>query len=242
MKPLAIFKLGSTYSELVRSQGDFTDWIARACGLETARLTVVDAVDGAPLPSTDGLKGAILTGSHHYVTDREPWSEGVSDWIRRAVAGGLPLLGICYGHQLIAQAMGGLAGANPTGLEFGTVAVTTTAGAVRDPLFHSLRPKFHAHTCHAQTVLRLPAGATLLAFSRRDAHQAFRIGKTCWGVQFHPEFNESATAYYIDQYQAPLAEQGSDPEALHARLKPTPRSLTLLAAFATLADGHPAKA
>jgi GMP synthase (glutamine-hydrolysing) len=241
MKPLAIFKLGSTYPKLAHQQGDFTDWIVRGCGLGAAPLTVVDAVGGDPLPATGTLGGAILTGSHDYVTDREPWSEGVSRWICKAVASGLPLLGICYGHQLIAQAMGGVAGPNPAGLEFGTVAVATAAGADRDPLFQSLQPKFHAHTCHAQSVLKLPPGATLLAVSHRDAHQAFRIGATCWGVQFHPEFDESATDFYIDQNQAPLIEQGSDPEALRARLKPTPRSHSLLTAFASLVRGDLAR-
>jgi GMP synthase (glutamine-hydrolysing) len=236
VKPLAIFKMGATYPELARKQGDFSDWVARGCGLDQARLTVVDAIGPPPLPATENLSGAILTGSHHYVTDREPWSESVADWIRRAIAAGLPLLGICYGHQLIAQAAGGLAGANPAGLEFGTVAVATAADAVGDPLFGALVPEFKAHTCHAQTVLRLPPGATLLAVSHRDAHQAFRLGATCWGVQFHPEFDETATGYYIDQYHSPLAAQGSDPEALRSRITPTPRSHGLLTAFTALAD------
>jgi GMP synthase (glutamine-hydrolysing) len=239
MRSLALLKLGSTFPELERKKGDFTDWIARGCGLERGSrwVTIVDAIGGGPLPEPDSLAGAILTGSHHYVTDREPWSETVALWIRRAVAEGLPLLGVCYGHQLIAQALGGRAGENPAGLEFGTVEVTTAAGAARDPLFHSLIPRFYAHTCHAQTVCQLPPGATLLAASRRDIHQAFRMGKCCWGVQFHPEFDEIAAGFYLDQYRIPLAEQGRDPDEMKARLRPTPRSRGVLAAFAALADG-----
>jgi len=236
MKPLAVIKMGSTFPELIHQWGDFTAWVIRGCDLDERRTTVIDAEGGAPLPAGDAIAGAILTGSHHYVTDREPWSEAVADWIRKAVALNLPLLGICYGHQLIAQALGGRAGTNPAGLEFGTVEITTAAGAAGDPLIQALAPRFHAHTCHAQTVLRLPPGATLLAVSDRDAHQAFRVGRNCWGVQFHPEFDEAATRHYIDAYHSPLADQGSDPEALRSALRPTPRSNDLLAAFAALTD------
>jgi len=81
---------------------------------------------------------------------------------------------------------------NPAGLEFGTVAITTTSEAASDPLFCHLVPRFSAHTCHAQTVMRLPAGAIRLASSDQDAHQAFRMGNRCWGVQFHPEFDQIA--------------------------------------------------
>lgn len=236
MKPLAILRMGSTFNELSRVHGDFVDWVAAGTGLDDGRLNLIDAKGGAPLPSPDRIGGAILTGSHQYVTDAAPWSERVATWLQGAFTSGLPLLGICYGHQLIARALGGYADVNPAGLEFGTVEITTAVSALRDPLFQSLAPRFHAHTCHAQTVLQLPPGATLLAVSDRDAHQAFRVGSNCWGVQFHPEFDMPATRHYIDYYQGPLAAQGNDPEKLRAGLKPTPRSNTLLAAFAVLAD------
>lgn len=234
MKPLAVFRMGSTYADLLREKGDFTDWVIAGSGLREEDVICVDAQGGAQLPPIDRICGAILTGSHANVTDRAPWSEAVAEWIREAVSRNLPLLGICYGHQLIAQALGGRAAANPAGLEFGSVEIRTTAGAEDDPLFQALVPRFRAHTCHTQTVTRLPPGATLLAVSNRDAHQAFRVGKRCWGVQFHPEFDATAMRYYIDQYRLPLASQGGDPEQLTATLVPTPRSSALLPAFTAL--------
>ena len=251
MKPLAILRMGSTFAELARIHRDFVDWIAAGTGLPADQLTFIDAEGGAPLPAPDRMRGAILTGSHHWVTAGEPWSESVAAWLREAFYQKLPLLGICYGHQLIARALGGQVDFNPAGLEFGTVEITlapggspagvspagaTSAGNSCDPLIGILEPGVHAHTCHAQTVRQLPPGATLLAASARDAHQAFRVGECCWGVQFHPEFDETAARYYIDQYQAPLTEQGHDPKKLIADLKPTPGSKGLLAAFASLTD------
>jgi GMP synthase (glutamine-hydrolysing) len=227
--------MGSTYADLACEKGDFTDWVIAGCGLHEMAVTRIDARGGAFLPPIDRVCGAILTGSHAHVTDRAPWSEAVAVWIRGAVSRNLPLLGICYGHQLIAQALGGRAAVNPAGLEFGAVEIRTTAGAADDPLFRALVPRFRAHTCHTQTVTRLPPGATLLAASHRDAHQAFRVGARCWGVQFHPEFDETAMRYYIDQYRLPLADQGRDPAQLAATLVPTSRSNALLPAFTALA-------
>jgi GMP synthase (glutamine-hydrolysing) len=233
---MAIFRMGSSYAEFVRKKGDFTDWVTAGCGLRGDAVTHVDAQGGASLPAIDRIRGAILTGSHAYVTERAPWSEAVAEWIREAVSRNLPLLGICYGHQLIAHALGGRSAVNPAGLEFGTVEITTTASAAHDPLFQALFPGFHAHTCHTQTVVQLPSGAILLATSRRDAHQAFRVGRCCWGVQFHPEFDGTAMRYYIDQYRQPLIDQGSEPERLKSAVAPTPRSNALLPAFTALAQ------
>ncbi len=67
----------------------------------------------APLPEPRHFSGAILTGSHSMVTDHEPWSERTAAWIPAVMAAGTPLLGICYGHQLIAYALGGDVGPNP---------------------------------------------------------------------------------------------------------------------------------
>ena len=237
MRPLAIVKMGATYAALISEQGDFTDWVLRECKLPADRVIVIDAEGGAPLPPPDTICGAILTGSHRTVTDREPWSEGVAGWLQTAVPEDTPLLGICYGHQLIAQALGGRVADNPAGLEFGTVEVTCASGAAQDPLFRTLAPRFKAHTCHTQTVVHLPPGAVLLAMSARDAHQAFRVGRHCWGVQFHPEFNTAAVRFYIDRYKAPLSAQGSAPERLLSDLQQTPQSSALLAAFSAYCQG-----
>ena len=71
------------------------------------------------------------------VTDREDWSEQTAAWIPRVIASGTPVLGIFYGHQLMAHAMGGVVGNFAAGVELGTVPVTLTDKADKDPLFCS---------------------------------------------------------------------------------------------------------
>lgn len=193
-KPIAIIVTGRTYPSISADLGDFEDWIAR--GLAGQALIRVHVCDGASLPAPTDLSGVVISGSHDMVTDRLPWSEALADWLRRAVPTGLPVLGICYGHQLLAQALGGVSGPRPEGLEFGTVDITLVDGAEEDLLLRGLPAHFPAHVIHMQSALTLPAGAVRLGSSPADAHQLVRFAPNCWGVQFHPEFSEAVVAGY----------------------------------------------
>ena len=234
MKSVLIVKLGSTFLDLARSHGDFEDWIARRLGLDIGQVAVHDPCE-AELPDPARFSGVILTGSHAMVTEHRDWSQRTATWIPTVIRSATPILGICYGHQLIAHALGGSVGNNPRGRQFGTVSISKHALAESDPLFADLPERFAAHTCHTQCVLSLPSDATCLASSSRDAHQAYRIGDYTWGVQFHPEFDEIATTVYIDDFAKILRDQGDDPVRLIETVTPTPWSELLLKRFATIA-------
>ncbi len=228
MKPLLIVKTGSTHPDIAAEWGDFEDWIASGLGVEPALIQVVDPREGTPLPSPDQVAGAVVTGSHSMVTDREPWSEQTADWLRNAVAAELPVLGICYGHQLLAHALGGEVDFHPVGIELGTVDVALDAQAAQgDPLFSALPAQFGGQAAHRQHVRRLPPGAVLLAGNAFEPHQAFRAGRHAWGVQFHPEFGAAATAAYVRRH--------ADPNQPAPRVADTPEAASLLVRFAEVA-------
>jgi GMP synthase (glutamine-hydrolysing) len=234
MKPILIVKLGSTLPSLAQSHGDFEDWIeARLC-LRRRQVAVVDP-QRAPLPEPRHFSGVILTGSHSMVTDHEPWSERTAGWIPTVMEAQTPLLGICYGHQLIAYALGGEVGPNPRGRESGTVEIMLRDEAHLDPLFAGLPATFRAHASHAQSVLRLPPGAEWLASSRHDPHHAYTVGPSTWCVQFHPEFDELAMRTYVDVCANELRFQGDAPAQLRASITATPHSEELLRRFAAIA-------
>jgi GMP synthase (glutamine-hydrolysing) len=234
MKPILIVKLGSTIPTLAQSHGDFEDWIeARLC-LPPGQVAVVDP-QRAPLPEPRHFSGVILTGSHSMVTDHEPWSERTAGWIPTVMKAQTPLLGICYGHQLIAYALGGEVGPNPRGRESGTVEIMLRDEARADPLFAALPATFRAHASHAQSVLRLPPGAAWLGFNSHDPHHAYTVGRSTWCVQFHPEFDELAMRTYIDVCADELRVQGDAPAQLHASIAETPHSEELLRRFAVIA-------
>lgn len=228
-RPFLILETG-TPLERLRRHGSFAHWIRVAAGL-AARETVVCRVVADALPEPDGWAGVLVTGSAAMVTERHPWSETSAAWLRHAGEAGVPLLGICYGHQLLAHAWGGRVGDNPQGREMGTAALELHPHAQHDPLFRGLPPRFGAQTTHLQTVLEPPPGATVLARSERDACQAFRIGKRVWGLQFHPEFSSSMMRGYIAGRADALRREGTDPHHLHRAVRPTPVARRVLSRF-----------
>ena len=212
-KPIAILVTGRTYPSISDTFGGFDDWIAAA--LDGMPFQKIAICDGAALPDPSTLAGAIITGSHAMVTDRAPWSEDLASWLRQAVSGNLPLLGICYGHQLVAHAFGGHVGSRVRGIEFGTVSVTLTHAATEDAVFGTLPATFPAHVVHLQSVLALPPEATVLGYSAGDPHQIIRFAARVWGVQFHPEFAAGVIAGYAQELGLP--PQGARRETTAAR-------------------------
>jgi GMP synthase (glutamine-hydrolysing) len=232
MKSILIVKTGGTYPDMAARFGDFEDWFVERLDRSAAAIETVSPYCGEALPPAASFGGIVITGSHDMVTDKHPWSEQTAGWVKEAVDAGIPLLGVCYGHQLLAHAMGGVVGDTPGGKEFGTVSLRLTEQARLDPLFGHLEgPSLLVHACHSQSVLDLPAGATLLASSDMDPHHAFSIGRRAWGVQFHPEFDGRILRHYIARFSAELSRQGNDVDRLLAAIRETPESEALLRRF-----------
>jgi|SRR5690606_22942687 len=235
-KPLLIARTGSTFSAIREKRGDFDDWFLerfRQLGV-TAEVWVANGADR--LPNADDYQAVVVTGSPAMVTDREPWSEALAVWLRNAAEAGLPMLGVCYGHQLLAHAFGGEVGYHPKGREIGTHEVQLQDAASDDSLFGGMPSRFVAHLTHAQSVLRLPEQAVLLASNAYEPHQAFRIGERAWGVQFHPEFDAEIMASYLAHFRNQLEQEGTDPEVLLNAVREAPEATSLLARFAQFAE------
>lgn len=237
--PLVIVKLGSTFEALRAQQGgDFEHWIADGLGEHALPLLVIDPRRGDALPDPAGVSGVVVTGSHAMVSHREPWSEATAAWLAQLVARDTPVLGICYGHQLLAHALGGEAGDHPEGAEVGTVTVALNEAAATDPLLQGLPARFPAHAVHWQSALRLPEGAVLLAGNEHEPVHAFRFGKHAWGVQFHPEFDADAMRGYIEMLAGELASMGADAKTMRERVVDTDAAASLLGRFARIVETH----
>lgn len=232
MKPITILKLGTANPDTIARHGDCDQWMIRAIGDSGQPYQTIDIAGGAALPDIRACAGVILTGSSAMVTDRHDWSEATRAWLREAVPAGLPVFGICYGHQLLADAFGGEVDYHPDGLEAGTIRLTCANASASDPLFAALPATFHAQATHYQSVMRLPDNAVLLAGNGHDPHHAYRIGENAWGVQFHPEFSEDIMHSYLDVRRERLASQGIDAANLIAQISATPHARALLARFA----------
>lgn len=238
MKKLFIIKAGSTFSETAERYGDFDVMTCRGLGLEPDDVQIIDVVHGDTLPDPKSCHGVVITGAHCMVTDNLPWSLAVEAWIPMLVESEIPLLGICYGHQLLGRAMGGRVDFHPRGKEVGTVAVRLRPESRNDRLFGNLPHKFPAHATHSQSVLTLPPEAVLLAENDFETHHAFRIGSCAWGVQFHPEYDSRVMKDYVAAQAESLVRAGQDVSLLLQNLQETPEANSILGAFAQLAIGR----
>lgn len=231
---ILIMKTGNTVQSLLDKGLDFEDWIIKATNQDSKRFITVAVDRFQPLPSLLETSAIIITGSPAFVTDNAPWNETAAIYLRQAVSVNIPVLGICYGHQLLAQVFGGVIGFHQGGREIGTVEIKTTVPAMQDPLFGELGLSFKAQVSHLQTVLILPPMAQLLAYNDFEPHHGFRLGEYCWGVQFHPEFSADVMKAYIKQRFDSIAGEGLNPDKLLTQVSDCGPAKALLQRFAAI--------
>lgn len=234
--PFLIVETGQPVASM-RRHGAFPHWIRVASGLPRERVVSVNVEAGESLPSTAGFAGVIVTGSGAMVTERRDWSEATAAWLADAARAGFPIFGICYGHQLLAHALGGEVGDNPAGREMGTYEIELLPPAADDVLLAPMPERFAVQLTHQQSVLKAPEGAVVLARSALDPIQAFRWGDSAWGVQFHPEFSATHMRGYIQARKVALQREGLDPAALVASVAATPEGRRVMRRFVHHATG-----
>ncbi len=185
MPGILIVKTGTTEPQVVEQFGDYDDWFLKVLG----PATVVAPFRGEGLPNLQGYDGVLLTGSPASVRDEEPWMAELGRWAVKA-AESVHVLGVCFGHQIIGEALGGRVGLNPQGGEMGTVRVELSEAGREDPLFEGLPPVLTVQQTHKDILLR-PPQAEHLGGNANTLWQSFRRGRLrC--VQFHPELPPAA--------------------------------------------------
>jgi GMP synthase (glutamine-hydrolysing) len=228
-----ILVAGDTIAPLREIRGGFPGWIERQTGdAWPGDWSSHDLRPEGPLPAVRDADAFYITGSSSSVTEQARWMLRAHQLVRDIVNAGAPLLGLCFGHQLIADALGGEVRRNPRGREIGTVRVKRI---VADPLFDGLPDDFDVHATHVDSVTCLPVGASLLAETRLEPVAAYRVGRAVWGVQFHPEFDAEVMRGYLEARADLVREEGGDPEALLAAVREQTNGRDMLRNFATLA-------
>lgn len=198
----AILKAGRASRRTRERMGD-TDAHFRALLAEPGQQWDSFDVENGVFPERlDGYNGLVITGSPANAYDDDPWIVRLAGTLREAHGQGIPLLGICFGHQMVARALGGEAGPNPAGWELGLVALELTeAGRRWPPLAEAPRPLRILET-HADVVTRLPPGAVLLASSPRTEVEVFTVGERVLCLQGHPEMDNAMVAELIEKRSA----------------------------------------
>jgi GMP synthase (glutamine-hydrolysing) len=219
-RSVLIVKCGSTHREVAARFGDYETWFIRGLGGDPAHFTVVAPQKGEPFPDPARCAAVLVTGSPASVLERRPWMAETGAYLLRAAEQGVPVLAVCFGHQLLAEALGAAVQRNPRGREFGAVDVNLTAEGQRHPLFRGINARAAFQTVHEEEVVALPEGAVLLAGNPSTPIQAFQHGASLMGVQFHPEL-------WLDPVKAIAAERRIAPQQYRAEDAPAGRTLLM---------------
>jgi GMP synthase (glutamine-hydrolysing) len=234
-KPLLVLLTGTTVPVVEEKHGDFDAHFKRGVGdAWTHEWIAVDARDvDRALPKTSEVAGVIVSGSSSSVTERAPWMLRLEAWLRGAVADETPLLGVCFGHQILAQALGGEVKKNPAGRRIGTLQVKLTDDGARDPLLVGASHDLRVNVSHQDHVAIVPPNVTKLVTADHDPLHAFAAGPRASAVQFHPEFHGEIVRGYITQRRDILKGEGLDPDALLAHAVDAPQAQAILRNFVT---------
>ena len=195
------------------------DWLVEA----GAELHVVKADAGEALPENlTGFDGLVVMGGAQPAYDVDgrpasPWFPQLRALLREAVNSGVATLGVCLGGQLLAGALGGRIEPAANGPEIGPFLVAKRDAAESDPLFAMVPFTPDVYQWHGDEITVLPPGAVLLASSPRVPHQAFRVGRRAWGLQFHIECDQPMLESWAAGDGGSLERAGLDAETVLAR-------------------------
>lgn len=220
---------------------------AERCRLPSNHFRIVNVVRGDVL-SPDllaGIDAVLIGGAGKYSAAKEyEWTAPLLDFVCRVVDEQIPLFGSCWGHQVIARALGGTVVYDPDYSELGCDWVELTEAGTRDPLFHRFPRRFQANMGHHDRVTELPSGAIELARNEQP-YQAFRLTDApVYGTQFHSELDAERERERILVYKEFYRDALPDEETVHQvlnNLADTTEVDHLLYDFLTtfVARGHP---
>lgn len=176
------------------------------------------AYQDEPIPDLTAFDAVILTGGEYPPVrfDVVPFLQQEKERVLKAIDAGVPVLGICLGHQLLAHWLGGRV---ERGAEFevGWVEVTLNEDGLRDPLLQGLESRYYAFVWHWDQVSELPPGGVNLASSELCPIQVFRyLDLPVWGIQSNPQY-DAALAESVLLGAEWLADFGVDAQAMASK-------------------------
>jgi GMP synthase (glutamine-hydrolysing) len=194
----------------------FGEWLTDA----GAELDICHAYAGEDLPDPATYEAlVVLVGAMGANDDADsPWLAPVRTRIRTHAADGVPVLGICLGHQLAAVALGGVVETNSRGQTFGLRTLGWTPDAHLDPLMSTVATPRRGVHWHDDVVTDVPEGTVVLARAEGVEVQAARFAPTVWGVQHHPEVEAGLIRPWAVADRELHRAQGLDTEAVLAEI------------------------
>jgi GMP synthase (glutamine-hydrolysing) len=229
-RPVVVLRAGDAPAPIALRRGEFFEWIRHTAGdAWPGEWLEHDLRAAASPPAPMTVSAVVVTGSAASVTERAEWMLRAESYLRDVASARVPLFGICFGHQLLAQALGGRVERNPRGREIGTVTLRATRSAAKDPIFGGAHEGL-VNMTHTDTVVELPPRAEVLARTVHDEVAAFRVDEA-WGVQFHPEIDGEVMRGYVQVRGQFIRDEGLPYEEILERAADAPAGAESLRAF-----------
>lgn len=185
---IGILEAGRPPAELVEQYGSYADMIRLFLNREKADWSFVSypVIDGLFPNGPTVCDAWVISSSHHGVYENLPWMRRLKLFLQQAVSLSVPVVGICFGHQILAEAMGGVVQKSEKGWGLGMQEYTLQA--CRD-FTDGLPRNIRLHAIHQDQVVSCPPGATVVASSAFCPYAILAYGNTAVGIQAHPEFS-----------------------------------------------------
>ncbi len=207
---IGLLKCGSIRRDLVRDHGDYPELFADLFGDAGVTLVTYDAEHGELPDSVHECDSWLISGSVSSVYEPLEWIDRARGFVAASVAADVPVVGVCFGHQLLAQALGGEVAASERGWGVGVHRYDIVADLPRWPAHLDVATDLSLLASHQDQVTRLPEGATVLASSHHCPVAAFSLGDRAVAVQAHPEFTPELTARLIEARRDVIGPERSD--------------------------------
>jgi GMP synthase-like glutamine amidotransferase len=208
---VTILEAGRAPGRLSEDFPSYPDMFVSLLSKADERLTfeTIALVDGASPPDPRLCEAALITGSPSGVYDSTPWIDKLRDFVREAFASKTPLVGVCFGHQIIADAMGGHVAKSDKGWGVGR---HTYEIIERRPWMTDAGATISLNTSHQDQVIEPPKGATTLARSKHTDHAMLEYSSApVMSMQGHPEFGDVfCTALYSARRSKSLSDAQVD--------------------------------
>jgi GMP synthase (glutamine-hydrolysing) len=194
----AVLKAGTANPEARQRLGDCGEMFISLLSEPEDTWDVYDVEHGVFPEDVSRHDGFVITGSRYSVYEDRPWIKELLELVREIYRREIRLVGVCFGHQAVALALGGEVGLNPKGWDMGLKELKLTEAAKGLPSFQRVSNPIRILVSHMDVVTRMPDQAVRLAYSERTEFEMFSLGRSVLSLQGHPEYDREVIEEIID--------------------------------------------